>query len=131
MDPAVCTLLGALGGVLLTQVANYMLENKRANNHLIARQLELDSQRHYDLLKERRSTYSAFLASIDKYMGGEKETITDVADCLYTALIVASADTTDKINATVTIVKHGKPLAEYYLKSKRGLFEAMHADLQN
>jgi len=131
LDPAFYTLIGALGGIFITQVANYFLEDKKAKNSLNIKNAELGHQRHYDLLKERRIAYSNFLEAIDKSQVTEPHDLTPCVGPLYAALIVASEDTVTKINAVFTMVVNCDFEAKDFLKAKKELLKSMQFELQH
>jgi len=130
LEPAIYTLIGALGGILITQVANYFLESKKAKNQQVLKSIELDHQKHHDLLKERRIAYSNYLAAIDKTVATE----INLAECvnhLYGALIVSTGETTKKIAEVFSMIKMKDYETDEFLSAKTKLLKAMQADLQN
>ena len=136
MDTALYTLLGALGGILITQGANYFLEDKKSKNQMSLKAMELEHQKHHDLLKERRLSYSNYLKSIDDYCTQEERDISIVLGYLYAALIVASEETSEKINSTFSQIKE-IPLIDSkdfdhkkYLSTKNELLALMRNELQ-
>ena len=130
MDPAFYTLSGALGGMLITQVANYFLEDKKAKNSLNIKQAELDNNRHHDLLKERRTAYSNYLEAIDKALTTEPKDLSKTVGPLYSALIVASDDTTNKINTVFRIIKKKDFETDDFITAKKELLKSMQLELQ-
>ena len=131
MEPATYTLLGALGGILITQVANYLLESKKSKNQKELKSLELEHSRHHDLMKERRVAYSNYLKSIDQYIASQPNDIRICVDTLYSALIVAGEDTTKKINEVFSIIKKDDIVADKLLLAKGNLLKTMQNELQS
>jgi hypothetical protein len=131
LDSAFYTLIGALGGILITQVANYFLESKKSKNSINLKRLELESQRHHDLLKERRSAYSNYLEAIDKTLSQNPKDLSKTIGALYAALIVANKDTTEKINAVFSFIKKDDIEKDSFIKAKKELLNAMQIELQS
>lgn len=131
MDSAVFTLIGALGGVLITQAANYFLESKKAQSQKELKSLELQKSRDHDLYKERRIAYARYLEAVDKAATADEKDLSLCVGQLYSAIIVASASTTKEINAVFSYLKKDEMVPGEFLKSKVRLLKAMQSDLQN
>ena len=130
MDSALYTLLGALGGILITQVANYFLEDKKSKNLIKIKILDLAQQNHHQLLKERRIAYSKYLESVDLFWGKKTDGMADIMGDYYSALIISSDKTALKIRAVLTILKAIDVDVESFLSAKRDLLESMQNDMQ-
>ncbi|WP_275725097.1 hypothetical protein [Vibrio furnissii] len=131
MDSTVYTLIGALGGVLITQVANYFLESKKSENQKDLKSLELQKSRDHDLYKERRVAYAKFLEAVDKSAASMPKDLNLCIGQLYAAIIVASDDTAEKIKEVFNLLKQGELVTEDFLEAKKKLLKAMQSDLQN
>lgn len=131
MDPAVYTLIGALGGVLITQVANYFLESKKSQNLQKLKSLELRHSRNHDLNKERRVAYSKYLEAVDKSCATEPRDLSLCVGYLYAAMIVASDETSTKIKLVFKYLKEDDLDVEGFMDAKRQLLISMQSDLQD
>ncbi|WP_421248531.1 hypothetical protein [Aeromonas jandaei] len=131
MDSAVFTLIGALGGVLITQAANYFLESKKAQSQKELKSLELQKSHAHELYKERRIAYARYLEAVDKAATADEKDLSLYVEQLYAAIIVASASTTKEINAVFSHLKKDELVSDEFLKSKVQLLKAMQSDLQN
>lgn len=131
VDSAIFTLIGALGGVLITQVANYFLESKKSQSQKDLKSLELQKSRDHDLYKERRIAYAKYLEAVDKVAATDDKDLSLCVGQLYAAIIVASDPTTKAINTVFSHLKKDDLNASEFLKSKKELLEAMQSDLQN
>lgn len=131
MEPAVYTLIGALGGVLITQVANYFLESKKSQNLQKLKSLELKHSRDHDLNKERRVAYSKYLEAVDKSFVTEPKNLSLCVGSLYAAMIVASDETSKKIKLVFNHLKEDEVDVEEFMDAKRQLLKAMQSDLQD
>ena len=131
MEPAVYTLIGALGGVMITQVANYFLEDKKSKSQRVLKSLELEHVKQSDLMKERRIAYSSFLHAADKSFGGTLDELRECTSSLYGAIIVSSSETTQELSNVFSIVKKSNKGGSGYLEAKQKLLAAMQKDLQS
>jgi len=131
LDSAFYTLIGALGGILITQVANYFLEDKKSKNLIQLKSLELQHTRHHDLLKERRKAYAKYLEEVDMSRVAHPSNLTSCVASLYGALIVATDDTTKDIKAVFSILRQDEIGTDEFLNAKRGLLTSMQKDLQD
>lgn len=131
LDSAVYTLIGALGGVIITQLANYFLESKKSENQKELKSLELQKSRAHDLYKERTIVYAKFLEAVDKSATSTTKELSLCVGQLYAALIVASEETSEKIIALFTLLKKDELVTEDFLEAKKQLFKAMQSDLQD
>ncbi|MFS1502698.1 hypothetical protein BCU13_004630 [Vibrio lentus] len=131
MDPAVYTLIGALGGVFITQVANYFLESKKSQNLQKLKSLELRHSRNHDLNKERRIAYSKYLEAVDKSFVTEPIDLSLCVGYLYAAMIVASDETSQKIKLVFNHLKEDDIDPEAFMDAKRQLLKSMQSDLQD
>jgi hypothetical protein len=130
LDPAFYTLLGALGGISITQVANYCLENKKSKNLISLKKVELAHQKHHELLKERRIAYSNYLEAVDKAALSQPKDLSLCVGQLYSALILASDSTSEKISTVLTIMKEGEIDTIKFIKAKKELYQAMQHEIQ-
>jgi len=136
MSPALYTLIGALGGVIITQVANYFLEGRRAKTQLSLKQLEIDGSKSNDLQKSRRDVYARYLLKIDQYVverhdpAGEEADLLNVMDDYYIALILAGEDTSYHINGVFKMCKNDPFDYDMFDTAKKKLLEAMKNELQ-
>lgn len=131
--------LYALGGVLITLIANYLLENKKSKNQISLKSLELESTKKHDLLKLRRESYAKYLKKIDDFVSsryvdeGEEAQKLDLAlvmDDYYSSLILAGEETSYHING-VLVMSRKNPFDDgMFQNSKIKLLEAMKNELQ-
>ena len=128
MDAPLYTLIGALGGVLVTQVANYFLESKKGKNAKEAKKLELDEIRKHDLFKERRLAYTKYLEEFDRYINMTDKHPESVISSYYSALILASKETSVILIASLNFVLDNE--FEQIMDCKKELFNAMQRDLE-
>lgn len=131
MDPAFYTLMGALGGILITQIANYFLEDKKSKNLIALKSIEIKHQGHSELLKERRIAYAQYLNSLDQHYGKKTEGLADIVGDYYSAIIVSRDVTTELIREVFELFKDKDFDVDTYLASKRKLIDSMKADLQD
>jgi len=130
MDSAFYTLIGALGGILITQVANYFLEDKKSKNTIALKSLEFEHQTKTELLKERRIAYSKYLDSLDQYYGKKVDTLADIVGSYYCAVLISSPITTNKIRTVFNHIKESDFDVDEYLAAKKTLMDSMQDDLQ-
>ncbi len=131
MGSAMYTLIGALGGVLLTQLANYFLEDKRSKNQRSLKRMELDSAQGHDLLTERRIAYSRYLSDLDFYVGGKNPELSDLMPSFYSALILSESDASEAIIQTLRVARDSERSAEDLMEVKKKVLEEMKNDLQH
>ncbi|MEQ3622824.1 MULTISPECIES: hypothetical protein [Marinobacter] len=131
MDSAMYTLIGALGGVFLTQLANYFLEDKRSKNQRSLKRMELDSAQGHDLLTERRIAYSRYLSDLDFYVGGKNPELSDLMPSFYSALILSESDASEAIIQTLRVARDSERSAEDLMEVKKKVLEEMKNDLQH
>ena len=131
--------LYALGGVLITLIANYLLENKKSKNQISLKSLELESTKKHDLLKLRRESYAKYLKKIDDFVlsryvdEGEEAQKLDLAlvmDDYYSSLILAGEETSFHINGVLEMSRKNPFDDGMFLNSKIKLLEAMKNELQ-
>jgi len=91
MDASVYALIGALGGVVITQAANYFLEEKRTKHRLDEESLNRRRALASEVRNKRHEIYSQSLAELDYWYALEK---TDRAEHMlkhfYSASVIAS-----------------------------------------
>jgi hypothetical protein len=133
------TALYALGGVLITLIANYLLENKKSKNQVSLKSLELESTKKHDLLKLRRESYAKYLKKIDDFVlsryidEGEEAQKLDLAlvmDDYYSSLILAGEETSYHINGVLEMGRKNPFDDGMFQNSKTKLLEAMKNELQ-
>ncbi|MGI2001441.1 hypothetical protein [Shewanella frigidimarina] len=133
------TALYALGGVLITLIANYLLENKKSKNQIALKSLELESTKKHDLLKLRRESYAKYLKKIDDFVlsryvdEGEEAQKLDLAlvmDDYYSSLILAGEETSYHINGVLEMSRKNPFDDGMFQNSKTKLLEAMKNELQ-
>ena len=61
MEPAMYTLLAALGGVVITQLFNILLEDKKSKNILSIKEIEFKYAREQELLSEKKIAFVKYL----------------------------------------------------------------------
>lgn len=130
MDPALYTLIGALGGVLITQISNYLLEDKRLNTQKELKIVDIDHQWQIDIMRVRRIAYSKYFESIDIYRVNMNEGLQSVVGNFYEALMVASEETSKHIKSVFSQIKNDKIDVDAYLEAKKQLLMSMQNDLQ-
>lgn len=129
MDAVGYTLIGTLGGILITQIANYFLEDKKAQNLIKLKELDVKHQNNSELQRERRDIYANYLAELDGFAGRNNADIMKIIPLFYKALIVANESTRNEINNTFTILKKKERDTDEYLKAKRDLLKAMRDEI--
>ena len=128
MDASMYTLIGALGGVVVTQVANFFLEKQKGKNTKEAKKLELEVVRKHDLFKERRLAYAKYLEEFDRYINTPEKNAEFVISSYYAALILASKETSVILIASLNFVLDGE--LEEVMSCKKELFNAMQQDIE-
>src|SRR5690554_6869912 len=93
MDTSLYTLIGALGGVIVTQAANFFLERKRGSTQISLKNLELKEQQRQELHRERRVVYAKYLEEFDHYINDPSKGVESMLTSYYSALMLASNDT--------------------------------------
>ena len=129
MEPAAYTLLGALGGILITQVANYFLEDKKSQNLVKLKKLDVAHHKDAEQNKERREIYAKYLVELDNYAGKNHDDFMQIINVFYSALIVANEATSKEITNTLSIVKKKDFESENYIKAKKDLLTAMRDEI--
>ncbi|MEH6346514.1 MAG: hypothetical protein V7785_15590 [Bermanella sp.] len=139
MTTALYTLFGTLGGVLITLIANYLLENKKSMNQIALKSLELESTTKHDLQKLRRESYAKYLKKIDdfvlsRYVDEDEEPkkldLVLVMDDYYSSLILAGEETSYHINGVLEMSRQNPFDDGMFQNSKTKLLEAMKNELQ-
>ncbi|MGO2497319.1 MAG: hypothetical protein ACTH6I_04805 [Vibrio litoralis] len=132
MDTAIYTLIGALGGVLITQLANYFLETKKSQSQRELKSMELAQAQKHELHRDRRLAYSKYLEEVDKAATSNPRDLSICVGDLYKALIVASDETTKEINKVFNFLRQGGDWeTQDFLNAKGKLLKAMQRDLQD
>jgi len=129
MNPAYYALIGALGGVLITQVANYCLEKYRSENRLKEKQIDVQTARIKDLHNERKAAYSDLLAALDKYVTTNRLEHQVFLEQYYRALILAGEPTYNAIVQTYEVLKPEVLDTPKYLAAKNQLMSLMRSEL--
>lgn len=129
MDPALYALIGALGGILITQVANYFLEDKKSKNLIDLKKLDVTHEKSNELHRERRSTYAKYLVELDVFSAHRERGLDSVINEYYNALIVANDETSEHIKTVFSIIKKDDFETDDFLKAKKALLQAMRNEL--
>ncbi|NQY07527.1 MAG: hypothetical protein HRT68_15355 [Flavobacteriaceae bacterium] len=131
MEPAAYTLIGALGGIFITQMANYFLEDKKSANQIKLKELELKKVRYHELLKERQEAYFKYLEEVDKFYAQEnRDDMVPLVSHLYKSVLVASDATAAQIRVVFNILRDEEFEDGNFLKAKKELLDLMRKDLQ-
>lgn len=135
MSTALYTLIGALGGVIITQIANYFLEAKRAQSSLALKKLELEGSKDHDLQINRRQVYARYLLKIDQFVVNRHEDANEadlvkVMDDYYSSLILAGESTAQHIMEVFKMAKRETFDTELFNESKAKLLVEMKNELQ-
>jgi hypothetical protein len=129
VDPAAYTLIGALGGVALTQLANYLLEDRRIEN----RRKDEESA-HYrvvskELNSKRQEAYALFMADLDYwYVLDQNDRMQHLLINFYSAAIIASDDVSVKMSAIVEKAQLRDTKNEEMRSLKKALMISMRKD---
>jgi len=119
---------------LITQVANYFLEDRKSQNQLELRQQELNHKKHHEVFSERRRAYASYLKELDVYNSNTPSQISDLVIALYSATLVSSDHTKIQINTVFEILRQksmgGKMDNDEFRNEKGTLIECMRRDLQ-
>ena len=137
MDPAVIALLGVLGGVIVTQISNYLLEGKRAKNRIDEKVLDIQHSKERELYQDRKKSYTSYLASLDQYITSRGKNMASVLDHYYCSLVISSNDVSKAIVETYNIIKmyNFKDInaiseaGDAYMESKQKLLSAIRKEL--
>ncbi len=128
MDASLYTLIGALGGVFVTQAANFLLEGKKGTNQLYLKKLEIEGQRNHELSKERRIAYAKYLETFDYCLGKPSTGLETIISPYYAALILASDKTKGLLNASFQAIQDSE--LEEVIDLKHQLHNAMQNDIE-
>ena len=131
MDSAMYTLVGALGGIIITQVANYFLESKRAKSLLQIKQVELESSKSQNLARERRLSYSQYLEELDHFVNGKHLEPSMVAKSYYSALFVSSQETAEVISEAFNVSQNVDATDKEIMNIKSELIAKIQSELQS
>lgn len=106
---AIYTLVGALGGVIITQVASYYHEKTRFKNQLKIKQVDIDNEHRQTMLSEKRIAYAEYLKVADELWASlgspKKSSVETLTPSFYRAVIVADSDTQKKIIKLFDLLK--------------------------
>ena len=134
MEPAMYTLIGALGGVIITQYSNYILESKRASSNKDIKELELKFKAKDEIHKEKRIAYVKFLEAVDCFERGNLDRVHQLVSSFYNASILADPETISILRQLFNITKDRtfdeSFDIEYFLNIKGKLFWQMHEELK-
>ncbi len=128
MDASIYTLMGALGGVTVTQVANYFLEGRKSDNQMALKKLELEEQRKLELSRERRDAYAKYMVDYDHYLNDPSKGPESVISSYYSALILATEETSTVLKASFNFVLDGE--VEQIMDCKSQLYKAMQREIE-
>ncbi|MGA8862484.1 MAG: hypothetical protein WB444_01595 [Gallionella sp.] len=129
MDSAAYSLIGAFGGVVITQLANYLLENKKANNLVRLKELDVTYHKNSELQKERREIYAKFLTQIDAYLAKNSGDLMILIDDYYKALIVSNEETSKEILNIFSMLKKKERETGKIIPAKLALLKAMREEI--
>lgn len=139
MSSALYTVIGAFVGVVVTQIANYFLEDKKSKNQIALKKIELDKNRAHELEKSRREVYARYLRKIEDFTisrfpnedGSVNEIdLSPVMDDYYMALILGGEDVNYHVNGVLEMARRNPFDQSMYKTAKSKLLEAMKAELQ-
>ncbi|WP_057833185.1 hypothetical protein [Colwellia sp. TT2012] len=128
MDASAYTLIGALGGVIVTQVANFLLEAKKGENLKVVKHLELVETRKHELSKERRLAYAKYLVEFDHYVNEPSKGQAFLLGSYYTALILAPENTSRLLIASLNFVMDWE--MDQVMDCKKELYHSMQGDIE-
>jgi len=128
MDASAYALIGALGGIIVTQVANFFLEGKKAQSLKALKELELEDARRKELSKERRLAYAKYLEEYDHYANDPSKGEAFLLGSYYAALILAPANTSRLLIASLNFVMDGK--MHEVMDCKKELYNSMQDDIE-
>ena len=128
MDASAYTLIGALGGVIVTQLANFLLEGKKGENLKAVKRLELEETRKHELSKERRLAYAKYLEEFDQYANDPSKGEAFLLGSYYAALILAPESTSTLLIASLNFVMDGE--MNEVMDCKKDLYHSMQRDIE-
>lgn len=135
MEPALYALIGALGGIAITNISNYFLEDRKSKNQINLKKLELESLRNSDLINNKRTVYSKYLEATDRFYSRDIEKFETLISHFYEVMILAEHETRPLVVALFNITKQRAMDKEFdiskFKKVKKELLEAMHNEFQD
>jgi hypothetical protein len=130
MDSALYTLIGALGGVLITQLTNIWMEEKRIHN--IRKDAEANFHRSLrkEIKEKRQEVYSQFLGELDYWYATDKnDRLNLMLGHFYSASVIASPKVADKLNEVFRAARDGVSKPTILLELKGELVKLMREDI--
>ena len=131
MDPAAYTLIGALGGVVITQVANFLLEEKRIAHR---KEEELVASKRASvgtLQSRRREAYALFLAELDFYVAVNESRADQMLKYFYSAVIIASENVYTELGNLLQLAQKTGGNGEELRKAKGNVVKSIRKELSS
>ncbi len=133
MDAALYSLIGAVSGIAVTQLANYFLESKKSKNAYNLKKLELDFSQKSTDKHLKRDAYSQFFNDVDVFKFEDISTMDKLTNSFYKAMIVAEKSTQTELIKVFNMRKNENPAdplnTDEFLKAKGGLLKIMHEEI--
>ncbi len=129
MDPAAYTLIGALGGVIITQIANFLLEEKRIIHR---REDEAGARKRVSgesLQAKRQEAYALFMAEFDFYIGVNHSRADHMLKYFYSAIIIASEEIADELPTLLNLAQESGDNGKELKKAKGKAINLMRSEL--
>lgn len=133
MDAALYSLIGAIAGVVVTQLSNYFLESKKSRNAYNLKKLELQFSQKSNDKQLKRDAFSEYLNYIDLFSADDLSTLDKLSSSFYKAMIVAEKSTQTEILTVFNMRKSESQGVELntkeFLKAKGALLKVMHNEI--
>lgn len=134
MEPALYTLIGAFGGIAITQLANYFLEDKKTKNQISLKKIEFHHLEHKEFRNEKKAAYSRYLEATDCFVPGDLDRLNSLVAAFYGAAIVAEPDTVEMIREVFELTKSKWNAVDFdnafFMNTKGKLFRTMQNELK-
>lgn len=130
MDSVIYTLIGALGGVLITQLTNIWMEERRLKNKRKDEDANFRRNISRELKDKRREVYAQFLGELDYWYATDKsDRLNLMLGHFYSASVIASPSVADKLNQVFRAARDGVSKPEILLELKGELVKLMREDI--
>lgn len=129
MEPAAYTLIGALGGVIITQIANFLLEEKRITHRREDEAIAREKVARENLQARRQEAYALFMAEFDFYIGVNHSRADQMLKYFYSATIIASEAISDELPKLLNLAQETGDNGEELKVEKGKVVKIMRTEL--
>ena len=129
MDSAIYAVIGAIGGAGVTQVANFVIEQRKIKNRREDERLARISAFNSEMRLKKQEAYAKFMAELDYWLTVNHSRSEHLLFSFYSAVILSSKKTATSLARLLREAEDPKIDGDELQKTKGRVIDELHAEL--